>query len=488
MSLPGTLNVERGSTLNMAGHGLYAATVDLGYIDLQPVSVIDRGPINTPYLQVGATASQPHFFRLVSTFILTNTASTSFPNNASVTSLSLNNRSSATTSAANNVISYVTVSGSSTLTLGTSMSINGTLDLERSSTLNMAGFPLSALSVDIASNYLQPVSVVNRGTISAAFLQVDAQPFNLVPGDVITYLTLASSAQMTTAATGNLVSNVSLATNSTLTLGASMSINGTLNVENSSTLNMANQGLSAVTVNLGWNYGTAVTVLNRGPITATFLQFAASRFDLGGSDQVTNFDLEDNAATLLSSSVSVSSLSLATASQGTTSAVGNVTSSVAVATSSTLTLGSSMSLGGTLDLEQDATLNMMGHPLHALIVDIGFNYAQPVNVTNRGAITATFLQVAGQPFTLIPSDVVTNLTLQSGGQLTTAVSGNVTSNATLQNSSTLTLGADDAERRARRGAKLDAEHGRPAPKHSNRQFRPEQFSARQRRQCGNADD
>ncbi len=542
LSLTGNLDIEQTSTLNMAGQGLNAPTVDFGYNDAQPVSVINRGPITTPYLNVGATAFNIIPSDAVQNLTLSYSASTLFPSSGTVSSLSLNNSSSATTSAANNVISSVTVSGSSRLTLGTSMSINGTLDLEQSSTLNMGGFPLSATTVNIGVNNLQPVSVVNRGTISTAYLEVAAQPFNLVPGDVIQYLSLSSSAQMTTAATANIVSNVtlqgsstltfgapmsingtldleasstlnmagfplsaatvdiavnnlqpvsvvnrgtisagylqvavqpfnlipsdvvknlslassaqvttatignvesnvSLSTSSTLTLGASMSINGTLDVETSSTLNMANHGLSAVTVNLGWNYGQPVTVLNRGPITASYLQLAVSRFDLSGSDNVTNFNLEDGAATLLSSSVSVSSLSLASASQGTTSAVGNITSSVSVVTSSTLTLGSSMSLASTLDLEQDATLNMMRHPLHAAAVEIGFDYGQVVNVTNRGAITTANLQVSGQPFNLIPADVVTNLTLQSGASLTTASSGNITSAATLQNSSTLTLGA-----------------------------------------------
>jgi fibronectin-binding autotransporter adhesin len=441
MSLPGTFDLERSSTLNMAGHGLYASAVDLGSIDIQPVSVVNSGPITTPYLNVGATAFNLIPSDAVQNLTLSNTASTLLPSGVSVTSLSLNISSSATTSASNNVISAVTVASSSLLTLASSMSINGTFDLEQGGTLNMAGHGLSATVVEIGSNYLQPVSVINRGPITAPYLDVAAQPFNLIAADSVASLSLASTAQVTTAAIGNVTSSVTVATSSTLTLGSSMSINGTLDVETSSTLNMAGHGLSATVVEFGANYLQPVTVSGRGPITAPYLYVASEAFNLIPSDAVANFYLNNFASTALASSESVSSLNLSNSSQGTTSATGNITTGVSLASSSTLTLGASMSLGGVLDLEQSSTLNMANHPLSALVVEIGTSNYQPVTILNRAAITATYLDVAAQAFNLLPADNVANLSLAYSGQMATSATSNVASAATISASSILTLGA-----------------------------------------------
>ncbi|MGO9110076.1 MAG: autotransporter-associated beta strand repeat-containing protein, partial [Thermoguttaceae bacterium] len=56
---------------------------------------------------------------------------------------------------------------SSSLTLGAPMTLSGNLDLERSSTLNMAGHPLSAGTFYLGWNDNQPVSVVNPGPLTA---------------------------------------------------------------------------------------------------------------------------------------------------------------------------------------------------------------------------------------------------------------------------------------------------------------------------------
>ena len=132
-----------------------------------------------------------------------------------------------------------------------------------------------------------------------------------------------------------------------------------------------------------------------------------------------------------------------------------------VDTGSTLTLGSSTSVGGTLDLEDGSTLDMGGHPLSANGIDIGWiERQQPVNVLNRGPITVTYLQVAVQPFSLIPADAVTELNVANSGSVTTAAIGNVTSSVNLSTSSTLTLGSSmSISSRAGRGGQIDAQYG-----------------------------
>ena len=152
-------------------------------------------------------------------------------------------------------------------------------------------------------------------------------------------LSLASTAQLTTAAIGNVTNSVSVATSSTLTLGSSMSLLGTLDLESSSALNMAGHGLSATTVEIGWNNLQPVTVTGRGPITAPYLEVASEAFNLIPSDSVASFYLSNFASTAFSSSVSVSSLSLSNSSQATTSATGNITSNVTLTSSSSLTFG-----------------------------------------------------------------------------------------------------------------------------------------------------
>ncbi len=61
---------------------------------------------------------------------------------------------------------------SSTLTLGAPMTLSGNLDVERSSTLNMANQPLSAATVYLGWNQSQPVTVVNGGPVTATNLYV----------------------------------------------------------------------------------------------------------------------------------------------------------------------------------------------------------------------------------------------------------------------------------------------------------------------------
>ena len=181
------------------------------------------------------------------------------------------------------------------------MTLSGNLDVERSSTLNMAGHPLSAATVYLGWNYAQPVTVLNAGPITASNLDVSASTLALT-------------------GSGNVIGSLSLYYTSTLTLSGPLTLSGNLDVEQGSTLNMAGQSLTASTVYVGWNSNQPVTVLDVGPITATNLDVYASAVALSGSGAVTNLTLSGSA-------------------QATTAATGNVTGAVSLDLSSTLTFG-----------------------------------------------------------------------------------------------------------------------------------------------------
>ena len=154
---------------------------------------------------------------------------------------------------------------------------------------------------------------------------------------------------------------------------------------------MQGNPLSAATVYLGWNGGQKATVLNVGPITAGNLY------------------------------------------------VGN---------SSTLTLapGVPMTLTGTLDVEQNSTLNMQGNPLSAATVYLGLNGGQKATVLNVGPITAGSLYVVNSStLTLAPGAPMTlsySIVVDSGSTLNMGVGGTLSANnVTVADGSTLTLGA-----------------------------------------------
>ena len=172
MTLSSALTVPQYSTLDMAGYGLSAPNVDFGSAS-GPANVLNRGPITTANLNVYAAGET---FNLnpsdsVTNFNLYGGTSTL---NSPVSTLTLSNGAQATTTATGNVSSSVNLYTSSTLTLGASITLNSYLDVEQGSTLNMAGYPLSAPSVYLGWGYNQPVSVLNRGPISTANLDVYA--------------------------------------------------------------------------------------------------------------------------------------------------------------------------------------------------------------------------------------------------------------------------------------------------------------------------
>ena len=90
-----------------------------------------------------------------------------------------------------NVSSSVTLSGSSALTLGGSMTLSGALNVQPYSTLDMAGYGVSAPTIYFGSGS-GPANVLNRGPITTANLNVYAagQTFNLNPSDSVTNFNL----------------------------------------------------------------------------------------------------------------------------------------------------------------------------------------------------------------------------------------------------------------------------------------------------------
>ena len=116
----------------------------------------------------------------------------------------------------------------------------------------MAGHPLSAPTIYLGWYDGQPVTVLNRGPITTANLNIANEAFNLSSSDTATNLNLNSGGTSATATSANVSANVELFSGSTLTLGASMSLSGTFDERDAaSVLNMAGHPLSASGVYLG---------------------------------------------------------------------------------------------------------------------------------------------------------------------------------------------------------------------------------------------
>ena len=307
----GSLYVEEYSTLNMAGNPVSANMVDLGYNDGQPVAVQGRAPITAANLEVGNMQFDLSSSDMVTNFSLSSGTSTLY---SPVSSLSLSNSSRATTTPAGNVSGYVNVDLSSTLTLGAPLTLSSQLDVERNSTLDMAGNPLSAPTVYLGWSYGQPVAVLNRGPINAANLYVYGQAFDLSSSDAVTNFSLGGGtstlnspvsslylygAQAVTTASGNVTGTVILFSTSTLTLGASMTLSGDLSVYGAgSKLDAKDQPISAYAVYLGTS-GGPVSLVNGGSLTANYLYLDQASTATIGPDSVVNNQISLSNGSLL---------------------------------------------------------------------------------------------------------------------------------------------------------------------------------------------
>jgi hypothetical protein len=192
--------------------------------------------------------------------------------------------------------------------------------------------------------------------------------------------------------------------------------------------------------------------MNRGALTATNLYVGYQTFNLNAVDAVTNYSLNVATSTLNNSVASL----VATISSATTTAAGNVAGNVDL-TTSTLNLGANMTLSGALNATANSTLNMNGHTLTAATITVDYYNPGSTTLLNRGALSATNLQVGNQTFNLNAADTVANYSLTNStstlnstvGILSltnssnaTTVAGNVSSYAYVYTASTLNMGAN----------------------------------------------
>ncbi|MGO9109877.1 MAG: hypothetical protein ACLP9L_11645, partial [Thermoguttaceae bacterium] len=142
------------------------------------------------------------------------------------------------------------------------------------------------------------------------------------------------------------------------------------------TLDLAGYPLTVSSaIALGEFGGTAAIVHNGGYFTTPYLSvYNGNSLALATSDSITySAALYDGAHLTTASSYNLSTLAF-----------------FYEYTGSTLTLGSSASIGGSLDVEDSSTLDMGNHPLSANLVNLAWNDLKPVNVINRGPITAVY--------------------------------------------------------------------------------------------------
>jgi fibronectin-binding autotransporter adhesin len=233
--------------------------------------------------------------------VVENGNSLSFGVNDAVSTLNLGvgvpTGATVTTAATGNVTSNVNVATGSTLNLGANMNLAGSLNIQDGgSILNMGGYDLSANTILLANNGSSPVTLENRGTITAGTIDLaNGQVFAFNAGDTTANLNLGvgvpTGATVTTAATGNVTSNVNVATGSTLNLGANMNLAGSLNIQDGgSSLNAQGHALTANDFFAGWNGTSSVSVTDLGQMTLTNLYVgnstAGSDLTLHGGDVI----------------------------------------------------------------------------------------------------------------------------------------------------------------------------------------------------------
>ena len=304
MTLSSYLDVEQGSTLNMAGYPLSAPTVYLGWGYNQPVSVLNRGPIAAPNLDVYAPGQT---FNLNASDNVTDFQSQRRHVYAQQPGL---HAEPLQWCAGDDDRDGQREQQRGRFPAAAALTPGGLHDAQRRAQraaifdTGHGGLWSVLRRPSTFGSGSGPANVLNRGPITTANLNVYAagQTFNLNPSDSVTNfnlyggtctlnspvstLTLSNSAQAATTLSGSVSSSVNLYTGSTLTLGASMTLNSYLDVEQGSTLNMAGYPLSAPTVYLGWGYNQPVSVLNGGPISTNNLY-------VGGSSTVTSSGLND---------------------------------------------------------------------------------------------------------------------------------------------------------------------------------------------------
>ncbi len=494
LSVPSSVDIRNGSIINAQTHSITANQIFIGWNGSSPVAQLqNRGNLITPNLYVAAQNLNLTTSDNVQNFYL-NSGNTTLPAGYSLNSLNLGYSASAgtlaptvtianlslyssstvTTAATGNITGSVYMDQASTLTLGTDLSVTGAIDIRNGSIINAQTHNMTANQIFLGWNGSSPIAQLqNRGNLSAPYLYVAAQNFNLTSSDnvqnfylntgnttlpagyslnslnlgysasagtlaptvAIANLSLYSSSTVTTAATGNITGSVYMDQASTLTLGADLSVTGAIDIRNGSIINAQTHNMTANQIFLGWNGSSPIAQLqNRGNLTAPYLYVAAQNFNLTSSDNVQNFYLNTGNTTLpagyslnslnlgysasagtLAPTVAIANLSLYSSSTVTTAATGNITGSVYMDQASTLTLGADLSVTGAIDIRNGSIINAQTHNMTANQIFLGWNGSSPIaQLQNRGSLTAPYLYVAAQNFNLTSSDNVQNFYLNTG--------------------------------------------------------------------------
>ena len=275
LTVSASVDVEdTGSILHMNGHNISAGSIYLGWFDNQAVT-LDRG-------------ATPGSLTATNLFVGSNTLNLIAAD--AVSNLYLSN-ATVTTAATSNITANVSVDASSTLNLGANLSLSSSLDVERSSIVNMNGNNISASTI-LLGWYDNQAVTLDRGTtpgsLTATNLYVGANTLNLIAADAVTNLNLSQAATVTTAATGNVTANVNVDSGSTLNLGANLSLSGSLDVEDTgSTVNAHGFGITSNAIFAGYFDHQAVSLTNLGTVaTNSIFMDAGSTMTLHGGDVV----------------------------------------------------------------------------------------------------------------------------------------------------------------------------------------------------------
>ena len=309
MSLSGALNVEGtgGSTLNLAGHGLSANTLDLGYFSSSAVAFQRGSPTPGTLSLDSLNLGNGQNVTLIAGDTITGGGIMGVGGSGAV---NLYGGATLTTATSANVTCTVNVVAS-TLNLGANMSIgNQVVNAENGGSVNLAGHNLTASLLLLAYDGTSTVTL-NRGGGTPGALHLgslylgNGQNLTLIAGDTINAgdlgVNVSNGATLTTASATNITNNVvNVETGGKLILGASLNVVGNLDVQDSgSTFNAQGNAITAGALLFGSSGSAPVTISNLGAVTASELHEGNNTsVTLHGGDAISSvIDLE-NSSTL----------------------------------------------------------------------------------------------------------------------------------------------------------------------------------------------
>ncbi len=299
LNISGNLTIEDGGVVNAAGNAITVtngSSIFLGWYGTAGAWTLDNpGVLTASSLYVNGGSFDLRPTDSIGSFILENSATTSFVSGASVTNLTLDSGAQATTTATGNVTGTVDVNGG-TLNMGAALNLNGNFYVENGGVVNAAGHDITVTNggAIFLGWYGTPGAwtLNNPGTLTASDLYVNGGSFGLSTADAFTNFHLENGAQVTTAAVGNVTGSVDVTNNnatsgtpSTLILGAALNLSGNLTVENGGVVNGNGHGITANSVFVGWYGNMAGTINNVGPLVATnlYMNYASSMTITGGT-------------------------------------------------------------------------------------------------------------------------------------------------------------------------------------------------------------